>query len=62
MLTEAGEDIIYICEKCKIAINKKLKQKTLFAQIVAQKDLKRERQLRWETYLSLEQNILCRLI
>lgn len=28
MLTEAGEDIIYICKKCRIAINKEIKQET----------------------------------
>jgi prolyl-tRNA synthetase len=26
MLTEAGEDIIYICQKCKLAINKEIKE------------------------------------
>lgn len=28
MLTEAGEDIIYICKKCKTAINKEIKSET----------------------------------
>jgi prolyl-tRNA synthetase len=27
-LTDAGEDIIYICEKCSLAINKEIKQET----------------------------------
>jgi prolyl-tRNA synthetase len=26
MLTEAGEDIIYICKKCQVAVNKEIKQ------------------------------------
>ncbi len=26
MVTEAGEDLIYICEKCKLAINKEIKE------------------------------------
>ena len=28
MLTDAGEDIIYICNKCKTAINKEIKAET----------------------------------
>lgn len=27
-ITDAGEDIIYVCEKCKIAINKEIKEET----------------------------------
>lgn len=28
MVTDAGEDIIYICQKCKLAVNKEIKEET----------------------------------
>lgn len=42
-LTSAGEDIIYICEKCKIAINKEIIAEQSFCPQCGNKNLKEEK-------------------
>ena len=42
-LTEAGEDTIFICEKCKMAINKEIKHETPACPVCGGKNFKEEK-------------------
>ena len=42
-VTSAGEDIIYICQKCKLAINKEIKNESLACPECGAKDFKEEK-------------------
>ncbi|MGC9031207.1 MAG: aminoacyl--tRNA ligase-related protein [Minisyncoccia bacterium] len=43
VITKAGEDTIFICEKCKIAINKEIINETFACPICGNKNLKQEK-------------------
>ena len=53
-VTEAGEDIIYVCDKCKVAINKEIAEGTPACPQCGNKDLKENKSIEVGNIFSLK--------